>query len=526
VAIGNLFSLSGLRAASLIQAFARADKTIALQIRHEAAAHALDSLAESPEDCVILDLYIDAEHVARLTAGVDEILGPQAPDPTRAAVRVSAEASSSVADGPDFCLPKRVPIGLAYALTDVDPALPVWLDLKPPHGLLPLVPWERLFAADLGRLVLRDSAAEAPVPSPISARRLALCIAHGSGEGAAEIGLARSQLERLFQAPQLRGRELYVFVDERHRDLVPVKNIADPQIDLVSVAFSEPPDSDSISNPWLRAMAKVLRNTGVASIAFIANGALGRNNGVLKFSPLRDPTTNPIDQDRELSVAAWQLTQFVEAVGAPSLALLHLGNLASAQGLRRLQFDFSCLRKHPILLAESVDAIDEAIGDWVRMAEGQRPELPNSLYVPRDWFRPAVVRNIGAAVETLRGWKDQLPVPSRAWPAGVNLQSALSNAGASLAGTLGLGFLEKRLRGVNPRNAQQLIAACAEQLEALGADPRQIRHYKALLDRSFREFGDSTTAYVNGALRAGRAQGEALIRDWQQQVPKEDQNRK
>ena len=457
-------------------------------------------------DFVIFDVRLGEQHLARITAARSEIIGSLAPE------QVRGRSTSEPLAGVDFVLPQRIAISLKYLFEQVEPNRPILLKLAAPYGFLPLVPWERLLAKQLGRRILRQLPTTAMAVGR-SGGPLALCVSPpASRDAAGLIAWLLAFLDALQASKALRDRELHVFLLPECHDALSQQKMA-PSAHLHSinpVTTNDQHGATGLVNPWLVAMAEVLRDKPVASFAFLCSGFLARSNGVLVFRQPDEPDSRRNDPDRGSYVAARQLDQFLTTVGAGSVMFLHDGGLGSAHGVRRLQFDLAGIHARRSLLAENaLDDATEVAGKWLALADEQRGhEFGDAiLYVPPDWtddqtWRANAARSLAPLVESIAAGSSSVTDGL------VSAAGKLSSAVQELGSHMELPWRKKRPDALN-----SLLDKFLSDLDKPGVDPAVLEQYQTLLDRLKTHLGKGGATSVDDTLRAGRAQAETWLRD-------------
>jgi hypothetical protein len=260
-----------------------------------------------------------------------------------------------------FSLPDHVLTGLVAQFgSRLAPGEPLWLELVPPRGLLPLVPWERLLVPRLNVPVLRLPRLRLRPVIPRETLDAVVCF---SAPPASLLPRADLVDRLIHHIPQdfSRRTTFHLFGDQPALPLL--KQIQTNYGDKYQVHLYDPTEAppsgpppaqgtdQPVDSPWLLWIEHALAGRSVDLVHFVCHGYLTREQGALALT--ESPWQGP-DEGTARMVFTGQLSAFLNQVGAWAVFLSSPARPTSA-GLRMLQEELAQLRPGPILFHDTTD---------------------------------------------------------------------------------------------------------------------------------------------------------------------------
>lgn len=249
---------------------------------------------------------------------------------------------------PDFTIPESLRKELQRLFEGHHPHdLPLWLDLEAPARLAAVVPWERLLMPFAGDAVIR--APRLPL-CPVRSRkvlRTVLCLSIPAGADLPDLLDIVGFLSRYDRTPkgEIRTRafllpELALDDDAAavlHSHLTRAKLAAYVKVlepPAADEAAGEPnaegrPPAATVRNPWLRAVLREMRGSGVDVLQLVTKARLMPGSAALELG-----TRIIDDRPHSLLVDPVDFDLFLTQIGAWGVDLLPLGDAWSAPALR------------------------------------------------------------------------------------------------------------------------------------------------------------------------------------------------
>jgi hypothetical protein len=267
---------------------------------------------------------------------------------------------------PDFLVPS-----IDAALAAVPAGTPVWIEFVEPCGLLPVVPWEVLFAP-FGHPVLRLPQQALMPETPSEAFDAVVCF---SSPMSHEL-LPEDLVEHFVQLipPDLaRYATFHLFADAAVQPLLQAVRqrfgeefhitIYDPEKAPPVTRSSTESSSSAIENPWLIWMRESMRGQSADVVHFLCHGYVRRGHGALALaeSPVRN-----VNRNWSQFIFPGELSTFLNDVGAWSVAFSSPPGNSSPAGLRLLQHEIAQLRPGPVLHHDMTLGGPSDLGDTYR----------------------------------------------------------------------------------------------------------------------------------------------------------------
>lgn len=279
------------------------------------------------------------EELALLTVPAQEL---GLPDEAAA----SAEGDGSLSEG-QFRIPDYLRGALRSAVLSSEPEdAPLWLSLVRPIGLLAAVPWERLLHPLLHVPILR---LPNHLISPRALRRtLDSVICFSSPVATPE--LERDLIDQFIEQVPVglaQRTTLHLFADAAVYDKL--RAIQRQYESSFRIEVYRPPPRDQLRGrlPWLSWMQESLHGQTADVVHFLCHCYRVREQGALALAEAPDRNQNT---DEASLVFAPDLVEFLDTLGAWSVAFSSPPTNASAAGMRMLQDQVARLRPGPIFL--------------------------------------------------------------------------------------------------------------------------------------------------------------------------------
>jgi hypothetical protein len=261
-----------------------------------------------------------------------------------------------------FALPDYLLHGLASVLRDSESAAdPLWIRFSAPSGLLPIVPWERLLQPHLGVPILRLPYHPILPPAPQRSLDSVICFSSPKSQHSVSAEAIADAFIRQIPADLAAYTTFHLFADAEVQPVLhDVKKDFGAKFDINIYDPAGAPDAISavkgrkgskpagnIQNPWLIWMRDALRGRSADIVHFLCHCYLNRQDGALALA--ESPASSAAD-DRGTLVFAAEIVDFLDAIGAWSVAFTSPPSNYSAVGMRMLQDQVARLRPGPCLL--------------------------------------------------------------------------------------------------------------------------------------------------------------------------------
>jgi hypothetical protein len=279
---------------------------------------------------------------------------------------------------PDFLVPS-----IEAAIDSVVPSgAPVWLEFREPTGLTPVVPWEALLSR-FGHPVLRLPAQSIMPEAPSGSFDAVVCFSSPRSEELLPERLVEAFVEQI--PPDLaQFATFHLFADSAVQPLLRcVRDHFGEEFRIMIYDPADAPDitrpvgsdrtSEAVENPWLLWMRESLRGQTADVVHFLCHGYVRRGHGgiALAESPIRN-----IDPEWAAFISAGELCQFLNDVGAWSVAFTSPPGNSSPAGLWLLQYSVAQLRPGPVLLHD-METVEQAdLGNAYRFLYMPEPHPP------------------------------------------------------------------------------------------------------------------------------------------------------
>jgi hypothetical protein len=242
----------------------------------------------------------------------------------------------------------------------------LWLQLAPPCGFLPLIPWERLLRPAVGAPILRIPNFTLFPSLAADAIDVVLCASQPRAKADFDVGSQVLTIaSKLLQAP-LPNLSVHVFTDRQvYGELLAGATGAPTSPDAPGLHLYDPAGAqgrgdetpsegigdrgDSFHNPWLVWMAREMAGRSVEVVHFISHGYLSADQSALAVA--ESPTLND-DQRWARFIGPNQLAAFLTQIGAWSAGFSSPSISFSSMGTRLCVDKLARLRTGPILLHE------------------------------------------------------------------------------------------------------------------------------------------------------------------------------
>lgn len=306
----------------------------------------MDTSMENKSIAIFSFTIGDGEEIARLTASMHELGLPDTQN-------VDEQGEAGLQES-DFRLPDHILGALKFLLNDSEPVdAPLWIRLSVPLGLLPAVPWERLLQPYLNIPILRMPHYRICPRIPASNIDTVICFSSPVHE--AELP---SQLDQFIEQVPIDLAEattLHLFADRAvHGAFMALKkkydsqfriNVYAPPVNLSRAALS-------LQNPWLSWISSALGESSADVVHFICHCSRVREDGALVLASSASGTKNA--QEASLLFAP-ELVEFLNRVGAWSVAFTSPPADHSVAGMRMLQNEVARLRPGPTMVHDMKD---------------------------------------------------------------------------------------------------------------------------------------------------------------------------
>ena len=307
----------------------------------------LDTSMEGKSIAIFSFTIEDGKEIARLTASMHELGLPD--------IRNFDEQGEVGLQESVFRIPDHILGALKYVLSDSKPVdAPLWLRLSVPLGLLPAVPWERLLQPYLNIPVLRMP--HYRISPRVPAGDIDTVICFGSAvNNEADLDYQLDQFIEQVPIDLAKTTTLHLFADcTVHLALLELKRKYDSRfrINIYSPPTNLSRTTPSLQNPWLSWISSALGERCVDAVHFICDCSRVREDGALVFAS--SPGHKESDKKAKLLFAP-ELVEFLNHVGAWSVAFTSPPTDHSAAGMRMLQNTVARLRPGPTILHDMHD---------------------------------------------------------------------------------------------------------------------------------------------------------------------------